>query len=625
MIGKIHGSGYRSGIPKLPGGRLAFRSHEAAYESLRWDLRAVLRNPHFDFTQGHYSDYELSWYLHRTENRFNPLLDMLCVPSRRRFENPSHLTAEVARHDPELIELYDEKVGPLLIAIWKEAYDRYSEGERGRLLPNGIFVDTFQGKLNFNLVFRHVVESPEYMGLTFDRSTRTVPEQLRRENQPEYFLSQGCKAPTELGEHGGWWAPLMRKYLLAGGIDRIHNYSVYRAFSDADNYGWAFRYKLPGGRLVPEGQHLHWIDFQQRNMWENLSRGSRVWREIDHIIREHWGVAVYDPETGIDPRLFPEQHEKLIADIRARIGKPESPLGSFIDLFNASCLAGLMGNKKTGHHPGKILFLRYPEAFAPTPKKPEHLRVHWFKKEGKFKSVEEKREALEHEIEVSGIPWKEVPKRCDRPWFRSVYLEIFLRWEEKFVPVLEIFKEIFPEKFKDGTWHEGAFPAVGTKLDKAASFRKVSGHNHEKKAKVPSCGKTYFDAVTFYFPKEYIGITIRRASAEHALIYRKSTTFTVKGKRVEWQPARAFIFGPLAAEAKRTGKKSCRVPDSAFVELDDPKLPDHKIVEKLSGDLLEAGIIPHSLTIRAQKDLVRMYQIDREKGLAKFIKINKPT
>jgi len=55
-----------------------------------------------------------------------------------------------------------------------------------------------------------------------------------------------------------------------------------------------------------------------------------------------------------------------------------------------------------------------------------------------------------------------------------------------------------------------------------------------------------------------------------------------------------------------------------------PNLPDYKIVEKLSGDLLEASIMPYSLSISAQKDLVRMYQVDREEGLAEFIRVNKP-
>jgi len=596
-----------------------FRTRTAAYQASRWDLRTHLRDPNFAFNVPHYRQHDQRWHIKSKalERTFNPLLDMIISTRTPRYRNTSHLTAEVVKADPVLLELYKEKVGPLLTAIWEEVYTRRCAGEKGSLFPDGFFADTFQTRINFRLIFQYIAEHPSYMDLTFDRKKRIVPEELQRKNQVAYIAAQLGVPPTAEQGKTGWWNALIRKYCLDKGFEVFYNGSPYALFSDPGNYGWAFRYKFPGGRPIPEGQHLHWGDFSQKNMWKKLNRGSKAWREIDHIVRQHWGVVVYNPETGIDPRLFPENHKQLLADISTRLGKPGKPFANFNALCIGGRLAGVM--KKVFYHVGKLLKLRYPEAFIPTPERPEHLRDHWFRKEDKFKTVQEKREALEHEIEVSGIPWHEVPKKCRRPWFRKVFLNALLFQEYKPAALVNIFKECFPEKFKDGTWHEGDFPAVGVRLNKAASFRRVTAHKDWK-----NCGIAHFDRIRFYLPKEYIGTTIRRASAEHALIYRKSTTFTVKGKRVEWQPAGAFIFGPLAEETKKAGRKICRVPESAFVDLDNPQLPDYKIVNKLSGDLLEAGIMPHSLSMERQKDLVRMYQIDKEKGLSRFIRDHKP-
>lgn len=537
------------------------------------------------------------------------------IPGLPRFRTVKEARSELGCRSSSpvvLLREYRQRFGDRVVGMWEAALARKLSGIDGPAMPTGFFGRHLAGRFNGCLIFQRAAKSDQYLGLHFDQSTRTIPSELFKGNQPTFLANRLVSLPGK-SPPGNHWDNLLRRLFLLQLVRANYDRSVYNAFADPLNYGWAFDYDTAGGLPIPEGQHFHWSDFPHRVMWGDLSPGSPAEREILHVIRQHWGIVVYDSATNkIDRRLFPDQHKQLLAEISEKLGVP---VASFYELMQVS-FNGLITSEAIKGQPGRILALAAPQAFAPEPgskKRKSHLRVHWYKVLNPFSNNEEKREAFLHEIAVAGIAEKDVPRICTKVWFRKVNLEACLLEKGEQIAPLTFFRTVFPDKFRGGVWHEGDFPAVGVAgQSDSYSFRRLSEADHKAVA--------HFEGLKFFLPKEYIGRTIRRVSANHAIIYKKRILAASGGNTVEWVPDKVLVFPANRKELRAAKKRTMYVTAEELLDVKSPHVPDPILFEKLIAPILvKEGISPHLLDMGIQQAWLEIYQRRGALALAPFL------
>ncbi|MCX5751571.1 MAG: hypothetical protein NT099_07905 [Candidatus Saganbacteria bacterium] len=376
------GAGGESGKLRRREGVEAFNTLPEAVAFFRQNLIALLKTDGFDSSRLAL-DRQRCWYqllggywaeaTPRGRYRyFKPDLDLV---------TNHQLTQEEIERDPALIVLYKKKMRAFVIAVWEDAYQRSlhlpEDRKKVGILPAGFFADTPQGKMNWDIVFRHVMEDPRYMGLKIDRRNRIIDPRLKPENARAFLCSQLGAEIDDTIDH--LWRKVMAKYLLGGGLKTFYGESIVRALSDRGNYSWMFTYETPREGEIPESQHLHFTDFLIKNRWLDIGkRDARGWREVVHKITRHLGINVLDwAALTVDERLYPENHRRLLADLSQRLESEDRPFTRIFDALAAVGLSQCLAQPSVGNHPGRLLALIYPFAFSSFIKRP--LEVTWFK------------------------------------------------------------------------------------------------------------------------------------------------------------------------------------------------------------------------------------------------------